>query len=264
MLNYNIKIKRAISTRWSQVNPILSAGELGLESDTARLKVGDGSSSWNTLEYLYVDPSPIDDDITYGRRNGEWVDIYNTANLQLSMGTYSEVNSYIPLSGEPIYDSTNKVVYIGDGSTARGNLIGNVSKFAEAASVSLPAGGSYTTPLSVTLNSINSIWEITSYLSFNSADGDNETSIKLDVIPSNLSIKSFDSISRVSNGDSIFGNSNYGVIVLNTLGGDVYFVKSRHIVQLTGSSGTFGIQCKENSAFDTYLEYMNIIATRIS
>jgi hypothetical protein len=263
MLNYNIKIKRAISTRWSQVNPILSAGELGLESDTARLKVGDGSSSWNTLEYLYVDPSPIDDDITYGRRNGEWVDIYNTANLQLSMGTYSEVNSYIPLSGEPIYDSTNKVVYIGDGSTVRGNLIGNVSKFAEIASVPLSAGGSYTTPLSVTLNSLNSIWEITSYLLFSSVDGDNETSINLYPTINNISIKSFDSVSSINNGPSTF-NTSLSELILNTLWNDTYSVKARNIVQLTGSSATFGIKYKENSAFDTSLTYMNIIATRIS
>lgn len=48
------KIQSRIDTasNWSNKNPVLLAGEIGIESDTYRLKAGDGSTSWNNLPYL--------------------------------------------------------------------------------------------------------------------------------------------------------------------------------------------------------------------
>ena len=39
------------SSRWAEVNPILMAGEIGVENDTGKLKVGNGETSWNELSY---------------------------------------------------------------------------------------------------------------------------------------------------------------------------------------------------------------------
>jgi hypothetical protein len=47
-----IQIRRDISTNWTTNNPILTEGELGYETNTSKLKIGDGSSSWNSLEYF--------------------------------------------------------------------------------------------------------------------------------------------------------------------------------------------------------------------
>lgn len=46
-----IQFRRDTSANWSSVNPILAQGELGLELDTARYKIGDGVTAWNTLSY---------------------------------------------------------------------------------------------------------------------------------------------------------------------------------------------------------------------
>ena len=46
-----IQYKRANSARWAQVNPVLRAGEPGLELDTNRVKYGDGTKRWNDLPY---------------------------------------------------------------------------------------------------------------------------------------------------------------------------------------------------------------------
>lgn len=46
-----IKMKRASSVSWSTKNPILSAGEPGMELDTGQMKVGDGLIPWNGLPY---------------------------------------------------------------------------------------------------------------------------------------------------------------------------------------------------------------------
>lgn len=46
-----IKLRRDTSTAWAQVNPTLAAGEPGLETDTLKVKYGDGSTTWNNLSY---------------------------------------------------------------------------------------------------------------------------------------------------------------------------------------------------------------------
>jgi hypothetical protein len=37
---------------WSSLNPILARGQSGYESDTDKLKIGDGITSWNDLDYV--------------------------------------------------------------------------------------------------------------------------------------------------------------------------------------------------------------------
>ena len=43
------------AANWTSANPILLAGELGHESDTDKLKIGDGITNWNGLTYLPID-----------------------------------------------------------------------------------------------------------------------------------------------------------------------------------------------------------------
>ena len=46
-----IQIRRDTAADWTSANPILAQGELGLEIDTARFKIGDGVLAWNSLLY---------------------------------------------------------------------------------------------------------------------------------------------------------------------------------------------------------------------
>jgi hypothetical protein len=39
-------------SQWATVNPVLLAGEPGLESDTENLKIGDGKTTWSGLPYF--------------------------------------------------------------------------------------------------------------------------------------------------------------------------------------------------------------------
>jgi hypothetical protein len=48
-----ILFRRDLAANWTSVDPVLSAGEIGLESDTDKIKLGDGSSSWTELDYFY-------------------------------------------------------------------------------------------------------------------------------------------------------------------------------------------------------------------
>jgi Major tropism determinant N-terminal domain/Repeat of unknown function (DUF5907) len=43
--------RRKTEADWTSANPVLMAGELGLETDTARFKFGNGATAWNSLPY---------------------------------------------------------------------------------------------------------------------------------------------------------------------------------------------------------------------
>lgn len=47
-----IQIRRDTASNWSSNNPTLSLGELGFVIDTSQLKIGDGSTLWNSLPYF--------------------------------------------------------------------------------------------------------------------------------------------------------------------------------------------------------------------
>jgi hypothetical protein len=43
--------KRGTAAAWTATNPVLAAGEIGVETDTGSFKIGDGSTSWSSLAY---------------------------------------------------------------------------------------------------------------------------------------------------------------------------------------------------------------------
>lgn len=50
-----LQIRRDLSTNWTSKNPILLSGELGFETNTNKIKIGDGSSTWSALPYITDD-----------------------------------------------------------------------------------------------------------------------------------------------------------------------------------------------------------------
>lgn len=54
-----IQIRRGTASQWTAANPILAEGELGLETDTTRIKIGNGSTAWNSLSYQVGDISAV-------------------------------------------------------------------------------------------------------------------------------------------------------------------------------------------------------------
>jgi len=46
-----IKLRRDTAANWTQTNPVLAAGEPGLETDTGKVKYGNGTNTWTQLSY---------------------------------------------------------------------------------------------------------------------------------------------------------------------------------------------------------------------
>lgn len=44
--------RRGTAAQWTSANPILSAAEIGYETDTNKFKIGDGTNRWSTLSYF--------------------------------------------------------------------------------------------------------------------------------------------------------------------------------------------------------------------
>ena len=48
------KQRRDTASNWTSNNTVLLAGEWGIESDTKRFKIGDGSTAWQSLDYVPI------------------------------------------------------------------------------------------------------------------------------------------------------------------------------------------------------------------
>jgi hypothetical protein len=53
-MSITMQQKRGTASNWTSSNPILLAGEIGFETDTNKMKVGDGTSNWNDLSYTTI------------------------------------------------------------------------------------------------------------------------------------------------------------------------------------------------------------------
>ena len=46
-----IQMRRGTAAQWTSGNPTLASGEMGVETDTDKIKVGDGATAWTSLGY---------------------------------------------------------------------------------------------------------------------------------------------------------------------------------------------------------------------
>lgn len=58
-----IQLRTDTAAAWTAANPTLLSGEMGIESDTRKIKVGTGSTAWNALPYY----SSTDADLVRGQ-----------------------------------------------------------------------------------------------------------------------------------------------------------------------------------------------------
>lgn len=54
-----LQLRRGTASQWTAANTLLAQGELGLETDTNKLKIGDGVTTWTTLPYYSSGSSAV-------------------------------------------------------------------------------------------------------------------------------------------------------------------------------------------------------------
>lgn len=59
-----ILLRKDTAANWTTANSILAEGEMGIEKDTKKYKIGDGVTNWNSLAYGFNN-DPLAVDISY-------------------------------------------------------------------------------------------------------------------------------------------------------------------------------------------------------
>ena len=108
-----IKLRRDLAATWTSTNPTLAAGEPGYETDTKKIKYGDGTTAWTSLGYAI----PTFTIGTEGAASGDGGLAYNQTTGVL---TYTPP-AYIGLTGISV---GTEAVASGDGGIAYNNTTG--------------------------------------------------------------------------------------------------------------------------------------------
>lgn len=93
-----IKLRKGTAAEWTSANPVLAAGEVGLETDTNKTKYGDGATSWGSLSYSVADAS--------GTSSVDWTSVLNkptefapSAHTHVAADVTDLSTHYAPLTG---------------------------------------------------------------------------------------------------------------------------------------------------------------------
>ncbi len=59
MSTVRIQVRRGLASEWTTANPVLAAGEMGVETNTNKFKFGNGTDAWTSLAYAASDSAAI-------------------------------------------------------------------------------------------------------------------------------------------------------------------------------------------------------------
>lgn len=124
-----IKLRRDTASAWTLVNPVLSAGEPGLETDTGLIKYGNGTTPWNNLAYAGVNANvssnlipTLTDTYSLGNATNRWKDLFVAGNsIYLGNLVLSDTDGQLAVNGATVASSadtmTNKGVAVTNWNT---------------------------------------------------------------------------------------------------------------------------------------------------
>jgi hypothetical protein len=87
-----IQLRNDTYANWRSVNPTLAKGEIGLEIDTNKMKIGTGTEAWNDLPYTGVDAEEIVPLVSYTHTQGVESDSWE---IEHNLGFYPSVTVFL-------------------------------------------------------------------------------------------------------------------------------------------------------------------------
>ena len=112
-----LQLRRGSAAQWTAANTLLAQGELGLETDTGKLKIGDGSTVWTSLAYYTAGSAAVTS------VNGYTGTVVLTASDISGLGTIaSQAASNVTITGGSITGITDLAV--ADGGTGASTASG--------------------------------------------------------------------------------------------------------------------------------------------
>ena len=108
-----IQIRRDSATNWSSANTILAQGEMALEVDTGKLKIGDGTTAWGALDYS-LDPVGATGRVTGADASNVSTKLYSpTANVVLEPGTGGTVVANGNMTVNGTFNASDMGTFVG-------------------------------------------------------------------------------------------------------------------------------------------------------
>ena len=120
MATVRLQLRRGTASQWTSANPILAAGEMGVETDTRKVKIGDGATSWSSLDYVAAD-APAIGEIAQDAINDAFVagtgitKVYNDGANTITVAVDTSVIATKAELAEVSQDSVNDAIVAGVG-----------------------------------------------------------------------------------------------------------------------------------------------------
>jgi hypothetical protein len=112
-----LQLRRGSAAQWTTANTLLAEGELGLETDTGKLKIGDGSTVWTSLAYYTAGSAAVTS------VNGQTGTVVLTASDISGLGTIAtQAANNVTITGGSITGITDLAV--ADGGTGASTASG--------------------------------------------------------------------------------------------------------------------------------------------
>lgn len=106
-----IRFRRGTTAEWTEANPVLTSGEPGWDTDTEQLKVGDGVSDWDELEWATLTEEQVNE-ITEILANLTMIDDERmTVVLDTEASDFTgQLASLVSSTGNPIGDALTTTI----------------------------------------------------------------------------------------------------------------------------------------------------------
>lgn len=103
-----IQLRNDTAANWASANPTLAKGEIGVEIDTNKMKIGLGNTAWNALAYTGIDPQEVVPLVSYEHVQGSDSAVWT---IEHNLGFYPSVSVFLS-SGDVVegaieHQSTN-------------------------------------------------------------------------------------------------------------------------------------------------------------
>ena len=135
-----IQVRRDTTANWTSSNPTLSQGEIGYELNTGKIKIGTGTTAWNSLDYLTIATSSVTGTLTFPDatvQSTAWLGslAYSSLTGLPTLATVATSGSYNDLANKPNIAGTYSFNVAADDSSLKTINSNETVKFIGAGSV---------------------------------------------------------------------------------------------------------------------------------
>lgn len=87
-----IQLRNDTAANWTSANPTLARGEVGVEIDTNKMKIGTGAATWADLPYTGIDTQELVPLVSYTHSQGQ---DSSTWEIEHNLGFYPSVSVFM-------------------------------------------------------------------------------------------------------------------------------------------------------------------------